>query len=506
MVEGHHVLVLGHLEGGEELAGEALLLGQEHAVAVIAEADVQGEAIVRISVVQEQAVAAEAVDGVDRGAEANLEGRAVLGQHHDVVRVVLLPDGLTGLVQDFAANLELVVAAQLVVDVGRVGAARLIAPALEEPVAAAAGDGEADRVLDAGTGLIVVHQAKVVAELAGAHFKEAAAADGAVVFELANPGRGVLRDRRTGHHVLGVADDRVGAVGLTLDSELEVGDELVLGGHLVGDLARVVAKLVQELRSIENRARGRLVAHVVLAEESGPGPELVLDDRPADADVEVLVAHERVGLGAIETKGRDDVLRQVAVAAEELIVRDVRRLDVGVLILVVDLAGELVAAALADEVRDHAAAGHFGGVAGRANDDFIERAVIEVEARCRRAFRRVDALDERTVLAAVAVRGVGALRTGRAAADVEAAQLDAGRRGKQRPHVARVRKRVELIFAEVDLGARAGGVDRRTLAHNRDLVGHRLDAELCGNVRGEADADADVGLLLRSETRQFELH
>ena len=280
---------------------------------------------------------------------------------------------------NLATDLDLVVAAQHVVHVGGVRAVKLLPPALEEPVASAAGHSQGDGVFDPGPAAIA-DQGEVVTELACADLEETTAADGAVVLNLAHPGRRVLLERRILGDMLGVAHVSVRAEGLRLDSVLDIGDELVLRSHLIGQLPRVVGQFGQELGAVEDGAGGGLVHDVLLVEVAAPGPELVLDDRTADAGVEVPVVEESVGLRAVEAEGLDDGLGQVGEAASELIGGQVVGLDVLVLILVVQLAGELVTAGLANEVCDDAAARHLGRVTGRAYDHFIERAVVEVEA------------------------------------------------------------------------------------------------------------------------------
>ena len=405
---------------------------------------------------------------------------------------------------NLAADLDLVVSAQKVVDVRGVGAVDLLAAPRQEPIAATTGHPQGDGVFDPGSRAVVGH-APVVAELTGAHFEETAASHRAVVLDLPDPGWRILDEGRILGDVLRVAHIGVGTERLVLDSVLQVGDELVLRGHLVRHLARVVDELGCELGAVENRAGSRLIDDVLLVQVTAPGPQLVLDDRAAHAGVEVAVVEESVGVRAIQTEGLDNCLWKVRIAAGELIGGQVPALNVLVLVLVVELAGELVAARLPDEVRDDAAARHLGGVARRAHHDLVKRAVVEVETGRRRAFGGVDALDQGTVLAAVTVGDIGGLRAGRAAAHIEAAQGDPGCGREERPHIAGVREGIELSLVEVRLRAGGSDVDGRSLAGDRDLVGEGLDAHLHRNLGGEADADADVVLGGGSETGEFEL-
>ena len=103
------------------------------------------------------------------------------------------------------------------------------------------------------------------------------------------------------------------------------------------------------------------------------------------------------------------------------------------LVVLVELALELVAARLAEHLALHARGRHFGALADRAQEDLFERAVVDVEAGAARALRRVDTLDEDAVLARIAIRRVGGLRAGSIAPDVDAGHAHTGRDGEQRP-------------------------------------------------------------------------
>ena len=179
------------------------------------------------------------------------------------------------------------------------------------------------------------------------------------------------------------------------------------------------------------------------------------------------------------------------------------RLDVLGLEVVVEADARGVAAALADELRQHAGIRHLGRVAGRADEHLFERAVVKVEAGRRCAFRGVDAFDQRTVLPRVAIREVGRLRAHRRAADVDAVQRHRRRGGQQRPHVARVRNRRQHLLVVVGLHARRRGVDHRRLAADRDRLLQRRDVEGDVDLGIEAERDAHAVAHDVLETGEF---
>ena len=65
---------------------------------------------------------------------------------------------------------------------------------------------------------------------------------------------------------------------------------------------------------------------------------------------------------------------------DDLIVAEIARLDVLILIVVIKIHAELITAALADKLRQHAGVRHLGRVARGADEHFLERSVIEIEA------------------------------------------------------------------------------------------------------------------------------
>ncbi len=211
---------------------------------------------------------------------------------------------------------------------------------------------------------------------------------------------------------------------------------------------------------------------------------------PADVQRPVVVLVDLVG-----------ALAQAEAACRhrrEVIVGHVRRLQRVVVPVAVDLAGELVAARLGDELALHAGVGHLGGLGGGAEEDLFERRVVEVEAGAAGAFGGVDALDEHAHLAGETVGRVGGLGAGAVAGDVDALHLHAGRDREQRPHVAGVGNRPQLLDLEVLLHAGGGGVDDRRLAgdgHGLLQRGQRqFDVERRGESEGELDAFTTDGV------------
>src|SRR5439155_24607503 len=129
--------------------------------------------------------------------------------------------------------------------------------------------------------------------------------------------------------------------------------------------------------------------------------------RAADVDVRVAVLR---GLVAVESDAA--AVRRAEQELRRQVLLDVLRDHPVALVVLVDLALELVATGLAEHLALHARGRHLGALADRAEEDFFEGPVVDVEAGAARAFRRVDALDEHTVLTAEAVRGVAGLRAG----------------------------------------------------------------------------------------------
>ncbi len=184
------------------------------------------------------------------------------------------------------------------------------------------------------------------------------------------------------------------------------------------------------------------------------------------------------------------------------VVRDHR---VGLVVLI-NLALELVAARLAEHLALHARGGHLGALRDRAEEDLFERAVVDVEAGAARAFRRVDAFDEDAVLAAVAVGRIAGLRAGTVAADVDAAHRHGRRQREQRPEVARVRDFLQRFKLEVLLDARGRGVDDRRRAGDRHGLLQRCHGQFDVDRRCEAHPDLDAFALQRVEAGQLVGH
>ena len=167
----------------------------------------------------------------------------------------------------------------------------------------------------------------------------------------------------------------------------------------------------------------------------------------------VVVAIDLVGMladRAVVERGRHEVL-----------VRQVRTLQRVVVPVEVILALEAVAARACDELRLHPGVRHFCRLARRADERLFERCVVEVETGAAGALGGVDAFDQHTNLAGLAVGRVARLRAGAVTAHVDAVDRDPRRHGEQRPHVAGVRQRLKLLHLEVLLNTRVRGVDDR---------------------------------------------
>ena len=285
----------------------------------------------------------------------------------------------------------------------------------------------------------------------------------------------------------------VGAVRLCLRAVLQVADELVALVELVGQLAGIVAQLGVEGRAVEERARGRGGDRVPLVEERAKRPHPVTQQRAADADVGVLVAGEAV---AVRTDGRAD-------RGCDLVGRQIAALQALVLHVVVDAEAGRVAAALAHKLGEHAGVRHLGRVGRGADEHFFERTVVEVEAGGRRALGGVDALDQRAVLPRVAVGEVGGLGAHGGAADVDAVERDRGRRGQQRPHVAGVGYRRQLVLVVVGLQAGRRRVDDRRFAADHQRFVERRHRQGHVDLGVEAEGDAHAVALHGAEARQL---
>ena len=99
--------------------------------------------------------------------------------------------------------------------------------------------------------------------------------------------------------------------------------------------------------------------------------------------------------------------------------------------------------------------------------------VVEVEPRAAGALGRVDAFDEHAHLAGEAVGGIAGLGACAVAADVDTRPSHAGRNREQRPHVAPVRDRLELVELEVLHDTR-----RRRIDDRRSPVTANINVEL----------------------------
>ena len=422
---------------------------------------------------------------------------------NDAVRIGFLPDDVARLVEVLAAKLDVVRTTGEVVLEEAERARVLVAATLVQPITATALDDVGCEIFVARRGG-VADQAEVVAELSGADFGEHVLADRAVPFALIDPAWRILQQRRISGRVNGLVADPVavvGAVRLLLGPVLQVADELVVLVHLIGRLAGVVEQLGVERRAVQERpGRGR-ADRVLLIQVGEVAPDAIAHDRAADAEVEVLVGRQPV---AILANRPSIALRGRRANRERLLLGEVARLNVAVLVVVIEVDAELIAAALADELRDDARVWHLGGVRRRADEHLFERAVVEIEAGGSRAFRRVDALDERTILAGVAVGEVRRLRAGGAAADVDAVERHRRRRGQQRPHVARVRDRRERLLVVVGLHARRRRIDNRRFTAHRDRLLHARDTHRDVDLGVEAQRDTDAFANDALETSELE--
>ncbi len=502
MIEGDDARLLGEGLGFSEAAGGQRLLGQPHAVAVEAGADVHGEALDRPGVGDEEAGGGQGVDRHGVVLEAHRIGRHArerareVAAHEvdDVVGVGLIPQRGAFFGHVLAAELQVVRAAREVVLEVADRAGELVAATPQFPVAPAAQHlVGADRLVARGAGVAV--EAEVVAELAGAEFREGVLVDGAVPFALVDPARRILQRGRVGGDVDGRAQPvaAVGAVGLGLGPPLHVTDELVVLVQLVGELARVVAQLGVEGRAVEERARGRRRHRVPLVEEGAEGPQAVAQDGEAGVDVGVLVAGQPVAVGTDDGPGR----------GRDLVGREVAALQAFVFHVEVEAQAGGVAAALAHELGEHAGVRHLGRVGRRANEHLFEGAIVEVEAGRRGALGGVDAFDERAVLARIAVGEVGGLGAHGGAADVDPVQGDRRRRGQQGPHVAGVGNRGQALLVEIGLETGGRGIDDRRFAADRHRFLQRGHPERDIDPAVEAQGDAHAVALDRAEAGQL---
>ena len=219
--------------------------------------------------------------------------------------------------------------------------------------------------------------------------------DRPVPLGLVHPARRVLQHSRIAQDVNGGAQSiaAVGATRLLLGAVLQIPDELVVLAQLIRRLARVIEQFGVERCPVQNAACGRGGNRVLLVEVREIAPELVLHDRTAQTQVEVLVARQTVSIRTNRRAHRRD----------RLIRREVPALDVLRLVVVIQVCRELAATTLADELGNDAWIRHLGRVRRRPDEDFGEGPVIEVEPCGGGAFRRVDALNQRTVLTGIAV-------------------------------------------------------------------------------------------------------
>ena len=170
------------------------------------------------------------------------------------------------------------------------------------------------------------------------------------------------------------------------------------------------------------------------------------------------------------------------------------------------LALEVVAARAGNELALHTGVRHLRRLAAGADERFFERGVVEVEAGAAGPFRGVDAFDQHAHLAGHAIGRVARLRAGAVATDVDAAHLHRGRHREQRPHVAPVRDRLQLLHLEVLLHARRAGVDHGGRPADRHRLLQRGECELDVDLRREAQPNRNAITLEGIETGQLVAH
>ena len=227
---------------------------------------------------------------------------------------------------------------------------------------------------------------------------------------------------------------------------------------------------------------GGAAGRVLLIQVGEVAPEPGGYQRATCAQIQVLVAGETVSIRTNRCARRRNGRLLGKVAA----------LDSVVLVVVVHIGGQPAAAASTDELRQHTRIRHLRRVPCRADEHFLERAVVQIETRRRRSLRRVDAFDERAVLAKEAVGEIVRLCSGRAAADIHSRERDRGRRPEQRPHVTRVRQRCKRLAIVVGLQPCGRRVDDRRFARNRDrfLLVRHAQRDPDGGIEPERHPDA----------------
>ena len=401
-----------------------------------------------------------------------------------VADAAVAPFVLGALVEQFAADLEVVRTGPAVLEDAERGEC-LIAAAVGPPaVLVAAADDVGVEVLEGGR-VAVPAVRPVVTELSAAHLEEHFVGDDAVPLTLVGVSPVLLDQRRVGAIVnrRGRPDEiRVETVGLIFLPPHSVADQFVVLVQRVGGFGGHV--LQAGLERLDRKVRQHRL-DVLLAQRCVP-PHLVFLHEAAKVAVEVVVLEHAIQFGRRQARaafqaGRD--LRGV----------DVGRLDVRAFVVAVQPAVVGVAAGFRDELRDDAGPRHFGARRAGADRDFVERAVVVVEAGGVGAFGIDDALDHRAVLVGLRVVGrVSRLRPGAAAADIDARQLHGGGLRHDRPEVARVGQRLELFGFEDRGGSRRGDVDDRRGAADRHRFLQRCNFQLDVDRRGEADADVDA--------------
>ena len=377
---------------------------------------------------------------------------------------------IVALVEEFAAELEVVTACPAVLEVAQRSEDLVASDVAEPAVPVAAADDVGGQVLVRwGLGVAIIRPE--VVELAAVYLEEHLVAGNVVPTDLVRvcpvglvPRRiGAVVDRSRGANQL-----RVQPVRLLLLAPLSEPDQLVVRVQRVGALAGDVLQM--RFERLHRKVRQQAL-RVLIAQRAVP-PELVFFQVAADVAVEIVIAVESVQIGGLETAAALD-------AECDLRVVDVARLDVLVFVVGVDAAVIGVAARFRDELRHHAGPRHVRRVRAGRHRDFLHRPVVVVEAGRVRPLGVDDAFDHRPMLIGLrVVGGVARLRAGRAPAHVDPLHLDGRRRREDRPEVARVRQRGELLRVEVRGRLRGRDVDHGRLPADGDRFGEARDAEL----------------------------
>ena len=474
---------------------QLLLLGREAGIAVVTNAGVDGQPAHRPRVVHEHADLVHARDGqdvavvvvlqsaemVDRGrdAEGHRRRQAVgvlvidlrVRRRRILARLRQIPFPRR-FAQIFAAELERMAALAAVQKVGG-SAVGLLAVTVDLPGVVRPIDFAERRIAPRVLRVAVRQEREEVTEVAEPRFDIQLVAQGAVPLALIDP-RGVLLLPGFALVVVEIRRERQ-AVRLQLEPDLVVADELVVLVGLIGPLGGGVGQLgIEGLVEAEVRLRDLVLLHPI----RGVKPDLVLHRGAAEVQRRIAITLHFVAAGS--NAERNHLVAQVGT---------LQRIVVPVLI---EIPAERVAAGACDELALHTRRRHFRALARRAEERFVDRSIVKVDARRARALGGVDAFHQHAHLPAQAVGGVSGLRAGTVAADVDARQLHRRRHREQRPQVAAVGNRGELLRLERLHRPGGGGVDDRRVAGHGHRFLQRRQCHLDVDVRGEAERDLDA--------------